>query len=864
MRILRVVLLVLFIILVLIGAVGFLIYNDWTRGPLPQHTGEVTVRPPASAQAAAGAGLQDSVEIIRDDWGIPHIYASRTYDLFFAQGYAQAQDRWWQMEFSRHIGSGSIQELTGKNEAVMGQDVFIRTVGWRRAAEQDLEAYDADSLAVLQAFADGVNAYILSRPPDDLALEYSLLGVTGVRIPITPWTPVDSLVWAKAMAWNLSGNRSSELVRSALYERLGQEMTDQFLPAYPFGEKPTILLPDDLPLSSTSLPAGYDTAGIIGVSTRLAGNVTASSPLFASQTGLGSNNWVVSGQLTASGQPLLANDPHLGIQMPSIWYEIGLHCQPVSEACPFNVRGFAFPATPGVIIGHNDSIAWGVTNVGPDTQDLYQIKVNPDNPLQYEWNGEWRDMRVVEETIQFGDGEPPVTIQVRETHLGPIINDNQLDEDGAPQGFNNDDPLAFHWTATAERGTILRAVLELNQASDWETFRAALRHWDTPAQNFIYADVQGNIGYQTPGNIPIRAAGHSGLLPVDGTTDRYEWKGYIPFDDLPRIYNPERGYIETANQAVVPLEYYDQLREKLASEFGADSNYIISQEWAYGYRGQRITELLTTLAPHTPETFRAIHGDNKMISAEELMPYLSDVDMGDPALNEVRDWLAAWDYQMHMDSPQAALYAHFWARLLDNLFSDQLGEDASADGGDENMWSVYLLAQQPDNPWWDDVTTADVTESRDDILRRSFAEGYQAAVKALGADRATWKWGSLHTATFVSNPLGQSGIDLIENLVNRGPVMASGGSDIVNATGWGAASGDFAVRSLPSMRMIVTVGDFGSSLSIHTTGQSGHPFSPHYSDMIDPWRLIEYHPMLWSREQVEGRAAARLVLKPGS
>ncbi len=767
------------------------------------------------------------------------------------------------MEFSRHIGSGSIQELTGKNQAIMGQDVFIRTVGWRRAAERDLAAYDPESIAVLQAFADGVNAYILNRTTDDLALEYSLLGITGVRIPIAPWTPVDSLVWAKAMAWNLSGNRSAELLRSALYERLGPEMTDQYLPPYPFDDKPTILLAEDLPLTEASLTTARDTAGIVGISTRLAGGLTASSPLFASQIGLGSNNWVVSRKLTESGQPLLANDPHLGIQMPSIWYEVGLHCQPVGEACPYNVRGFAFPATPGVVIGHNESIAWGVTNVGPDTQDLYRIKVNPDNPLQYEWNGEWRDMTLIEETIQFGDGEPPVTLQVRETHLGPIINDNQLDDAGSPQGFNNEDPLAFRWTATAERGAILRSIILLNQAKDWESFRSALRYWDTPSQNIIYADVQGNIGYQTPGNIPIRAPGHSGLLPVDGTTDQYEWKGYIPFDELPRIFNPERGYIETANQAVVPLAYYDQLRDKLADEFGEDANYVISQEWAYGYRGQRITELLTTLAPHTPETFRTIHGDNKMISAEELMPYLQAVDMGDAALNDARDWLAGWDYQMHMDSPQAALYASFWARLVANLFNDQLGEDDSAGGGDENMWAVYLLAQQPDNAWWDDVSTTDVTETRDDILRRSFAEGYEATVKALGADRAAWKWGSLHTATFVSNPLGQSGIDLIENLVNRGPVMASGGSDIVNATGWNASSGDFTVRSLPSMRMIVDLGDFAGSLSMHTTGQSGHPFSPHYNDMIEPWRLIEYHPMLWSRDQIEANAAAKLVLKPG-
>ncbi|NWG16924.1 MAG: penicillin acylase family protein [Chloroflexi bacterium] len=861
MKVLRIVLLVLVLVVALVLLGGFLVFNDWTRGPIPQTDGEITVAMPSAALAAANAGLKDTVEVIRDKWGIPHIYATSTYDLFFAQGYVQAQDRWWQMEFSRHIGSGSIQELTGKQDSVMSQDVFIRTVGWRRAAEGDLENYDEESLAVLQAFADGVNAYILSRSADDLALEYTLLGLTGVRIAIEPWTPIDSLVWAKVMAWNLSGNRGAEQQRSALYETLGQEMADQYLLPWPFGKKPTIIPPEALPITDATLTAPSSGAGIIGVSTRLAGGLTANDVLLRTDPAIGSNNWVVSGQLTESGAPLLADDPHLGIQMPSIWYEIGLHCQPVSEECPFDVRGFALSATPGIIIGHNARIAWGVTNVGPDTQDLYLLKINPDNELQYEWNGEWRDMVVHEETINFGDGEPPITIRVRETHLGPIINDNQIDDDGTLQGFNNDDPMAFRWTAL-EPSTILKAAVGLNRAQTWEEFREALRYWDVPSQNFVYADVDGNIGYQTPGKIPIRAAGHSGLLPVDGTTDAYEWKGYIPFDDLPRALNPESGFLHSANQAVVPLEYYDQLRDKLADEFGEDSNYFLGQQWDYGYRGQRIVELLQTLAPHNQETFATIHGDNKMINAEELMPFLAELDFGDETLNSARDWLAEWDYQMHMDSPQAALYASFWARLMDNLFNDQLG-DYSASGGSLDMWAAYQLAQEPDNAWWDDTRTADTTETRDDILIRSFREGYEAVVKRLGSDRAAWKWGSLHTATFVNDPLGSSGIGLIENIFNRGPVATSGGGSIVNATSWNAASGDFTVGSLPSMRMIVDLSDFSRSLTIHTTGQSGHPYSPHYADMIDEWRNIQYHPMLWAREDVEANAASRLTLKPG-
>jgi penicillin amidase len=856
MRVLRIILLVLLLVIVVIAVGGFVVFNQWTRGPLPQVDGEIAV-----------AGLTDSVDVLRDHWGIPHIYAKNTHDLFFAQGYTQAQDRWWQMEFSRHIGSGRIEELTGKNAKVLASDVFIRKAGWRQAAERDLKSYDAESVAVLQAFADGVNAYITSRDKSALALEYNVLGLNGVNITVEPWTPVDSLVWAKVMAWNLSGNMDNELLRSKLYDTVGQQMTDEYAPTFPFGKKPTILRDEDLPISDASASAQPSIAnGVIGADTTLIHDMSDSAiALLHHDSSVGSNNWVVSGSMTQSGKPLLANDPHLDIQMPSIWYEIGLHCQPVSDACPYEVTGFALPATPGVVIGHDANIAWGLTNVGPDTQDLYKLKINPDNPLQYEWNGKWRDMTVRDEEIHFGNAKPAVKIQVRETHLGAIINDHEIDDaTGEPKGFNNDDPMALHWTATDPNtpSTILEAVLGLDRAKDWTDFRNAARLWDVPAQNMIYADTQGNTGYQTPGNIPIRAAGETGLIPSTCASDDCTWKGFIPFDDLPRIYNPKRGYIDTANQAVVPPDYYAQLKQKLGDQFGADSNYFISQEWDYGYRGQRITDLLEKNAPHTIATFQAIQGDDTNLSAEELLPYLAKLDFGDPDLDDARDWLGKWDFQMTMDSPQAALYAEFWARLIDNLYNDQLPENDKADGGSQHMWATLLLMDEPDDAWWNDVRTKDVVEKRDDILIRSFKEAYAATVKALGADRDKWKWGSLHTATFVSNPLGLSGISLIEGMVNRGPVAVNGGAAEVNATNWDASSGGFAVQSLPSMRMIVDLGDLTQSVTMHTTGESGHPYSPHYSDMIDSWRNIQYHPMLWSRDQVEQAAADKLTLKP--
>ncbi|MBL8131987.1 MAG: penicillin acylase family protein, partial [Anaerolineae bacterium] len=405
MKVLRFILLALLILIVIVGLGGFLFFWDTTRGPLPQTSGALDVE-----------GLQAQVEVLRDQSGIPHIYASSTHDLFFAQGFVHAQDRWWQMELYRHIGSGSISELTGKVSTSYGNDLFIRTAGWRRAATRDAELLSEATRAYLQAFADGVNAYILNRPADDLSLEYRILGVTGVSIPIQPWTVVDSLVWGKVMGWNLTDSYGQELIRQELYATVGEGMTLDYAPAYPYGLEgdgaPTIVHPEDLPISEGTLsnPTASATRVQGNFGLRMAGGHTVGDPLAGMvsagmDNGIGSNNWVATGTMTASGLAMLADDMHLSHSLPSIWYLVGLHCLPKTDACPIDLIGFALSPTPGVVVGHNDSIAWGFTNVGADVQDLYVLDWNPDNPLQYRWNGEWRDVTVIEETISFGDGE---------------------------------------------------------------------------------------------------------------------------------------------------------------------------------------------------------------------------------------------------------------------------------------------------------------------------------------------------------------------------------------------------------------------------------------------------------------------------
>lgn len=858
-KVLKITLITLFALIVLTGGGGFGYYLFIMKSPLPQIDGELKA-----------AGLKERVEVIRDANGTPHIYAKNMHDLFFAQGYVQAQDRWWQMEFFRKTCGGRIEELTGRKAALINADIYLRSLGLYKVVEQEYKSYPAEDRAPLDAFARGVNAYISGRSPRQLSLNYSILGLTGVKFKVDPWSPLDSLAFSKLMAWDLGLARDLELTRVKLYHKLGAEMAEQFLvPPWPLGKKPTILLEEDLKatfsITSRAVQSESD-RGLLNHELLFTAADTdapaADLSLLMGQTeGAGSNSWVATGSLTQGGKPLLANDPHLGIQQPSIWYEIGLHSPDDGAGHPFDVAGFSFASSPGVVVGHNNDIAWGITNVYPDVNDQYQIRINPDNPLQYRWNDQWRNMTVREETINFGDGKPAITIQVRYTHLGPIINDNRYDpKTGELKGFNNKDPLALHWTGL-EPGTIVLSILKLDKAKNWDEFRSALKFWDTPSQSLVYADRQGNIGYQMPGKIPVRAKNHTGQTPVPGSTSEYEWKGYVPFELMPYAYNPARNFIVACNQEVAPPAYFEMLKNKLGPEVNAQfgSKY---NKWVYGYRSQRAYELIKQLAPNTVSTYQSMQGDNKCLPADEVLPSLANLKFNDPELTDARDWLLKWDRFTGEDSPKAALYMQFCLKLFQNTFQDQLGDIAKADGLDKEMWALYLLLHKPNDAWWDDTATPDKRETRDDILTRSFQEGYAATVAALGKDHSTWKWGALHQSTFVSNPLGRSGIKPIESLLNQGPVPTSGSTECLNSNIWYASKGNFSVGLIPSMRLIVDLGDFDNSVTVNSTGVSGHPGSQWYGDQVVPWAKVTYHPMLWSRANVETAAKHKLYLNP--
>jgi len=828
-------LIVIIVLAILVSAFGIFT----ARRSFPQTSGTLKV-----------AGLHGPVEIYRDAQGIPQIYAQDEHDLFFAQGFVHAQDRFWQMDFWRHIGSGTLSEMFGQGE--LKTDLFLRTLGWARVSQEEIAQMDPATLALLEDYADGVNAYLADHKGSALSLEYAVLTLLNPGYQPQPWEPLNTLTWAKVMAWDLGGNMDNEIERSILLKTLGPDMTSQIVPStYPSDHPLTLPNPPFGPGGPP--PAASSVAGLLASDSGLSSSLIELSSQIASLDGLtggggrglGSNDWTVSGSRTATGMPILANDPHLAIQMPSIWYQIGLHCAPKNAACPMDVVGFSFAGAPGVIIGHNDQIAWGFTNVNPDVQDLYIEKINPDNPNQYEVNGQWVDMTLVKETIHVAGGQDqPLT--VRYTRHGPIVSDTYQPLQGFGDKAGIQLPpqfaLALRWTALEPTMT-WRAILKLDSATNFQQFRDALRDFAVPSQNMVYADVQGNIGYQVPGLVPIRAHGN-GLLPVPGWTDDYEWTGYIPFDQLPYSYNPPQGFVVTANNEVV----------------GSDYPYLIQLEWDKGYRAARITQLIQAKAKLSLDDMKAIQGDDYDASAAETIPYLAALSWQKPEEQQAVQLLKGWDFQDRMDSTPAAIYNAFYNALLADTFRDQLPKNYWPKGDDTYIYIVGQLLSQPNSPWWDDQATPQV-EGRDDILRRALDDGLADLEARLGANMSAWQWGKLHTATFQNQSLGESGVGPIEALFNRGPFAVSGSGSVVNATLWDATQG-YQVTQLPSMRMLVDLSNLDNSLTVFTTGQSGHAYNAHYIDLANLWRTIQYYPMLWSQERVLSSSPQHLTLTP--
>ncbi|MFC7788003.1 penicillin acylase family protein [Microbacterium sp. MAHUQ-60] len=871
-RIGRIAFIVLAALVVLATAAAF--FLTWTiQRSFPETSGEVTLK-----------GLQKNVTVQRDDLGIPTITASSTDDLFFAQGFTHAQDRFFEMDFRRHVTSGRVAEMFGSSQ--VPTDKFLRTLGWHKVAEQEVEALDDTTRGYYEAYAAGVNAYLSSHSGAELSLEYAVLGLQNADYKPEPWKPADSVAWLKAMAWDLRTNIGDETDRALLAAHLDESgqtdahakaLIDKVYPPYPFDKNPVIVpkisTVDPLPADETgTAPAAYTggsesgvTDAVTTVEWQQADSVieAASMLLGPIGEGIGSNSWVVSGEMTESGKPLLANDPHLGAAMPSVWYQVQLKCSQVTEACPFDVAGFSFSGLPGVVIGHNAQIAWGFTNLTTDVADLYIEKVDGD---QYWRDGVLQPLEIEQDVIKVAGGKD-VPLTIRRTVHGPIISgltddftaiakqpiagigkgqaEAVLPLTDAPEIPPGDFAVSLRWTAL-DPGTTASAIFALDTAQDFTDFRRAASVFDVPAQNLIYADKHGNIGYQAPGRLPIRGSG-DGWLPQPGWDSSYDWTGFIPFEKLPVSYNPPEGFIVTANNAIVTDDY----------------DYFLSRDWDYGYRAARIAHLIERKAatgPLNAQDLRDIQMDDEMWIGKRLAVAMDGVSVDRNGPKAAVDLLRTWDAQNRADSPAAAYANVLWSNLVRNVFLDR--EVPLPVGDQGRLFTVVgTLLDAPADPLWTNERLN--VSSMDEMLALSASQAYDELAEVQGEDVTGWNWGRLHALTLTSSTFGTSGIAPIEMLFNRGPYEVSGGSSVVNATGWRLGE-SYATTTVPSMRMVVDLADLDASSWNHLTGASGHAFNQHYTDQTADWAKGVQRPWPFTGKAVARAAVDTLVLTPAS
>ena len=834
---------VLVLILVAVLVTGFAL----THRPLPETNGEVEV-----------PGLEGEVTVVRDDYGIPQLYGDSVEDLMRAQGYVHAQERFYEMDIRRHLTAGRLSELFG--EPALETDELIRTMGWRRVAERELALVGPDTRAALEAYADGVNAYIADRSPGELGFEYTVLGAGGLDYRPEPWTPVDSLAWLKAMAWDLRGNMTDEIDRALTLADHSPEQVRQLYPPYPYDDHAPIVrqgavvdgvYEQDATGPGTRLPQrpAY-TSGARKVLRDLHGLTDRMPALLGRGDGIGSNAWAVDGDHSATGEPLLANDPHLGVSVPGIWMQMGLHCRDVSEDCPLDVAGFTFSGVPGVVIGHNADIAWGFTNLGPDVSDLYLERVQGN---RWRYDKGWRQLRTRTEKIEVRDGDD-VELTVRSTRHGPLLSD--VSDDYAqvgreapvdhPQPRGEGYAVSLAWTGLQPAPTA-DAILRLDLATGWDSFRKAAARFDIPAQNMVYADRDGHIGYQAPGRIPIRKSGNDGNLPAEGWRPDDDWTGhYVQFEGLPNVLDPEEGFIVTANQAVVDKDY----------------PFHLTDDWDRGYRSQRIRDVLLEKGELSIAEMEELQLDNRNPIAPALTPYLLEIDLPTSYWDDGQQLLRGWDYSQDADSAAAAYFNVVWRTLLARTFHDDLPEEVWPDGGQRWMAVVASLLKRPADPWWDDSTTDGEVETRDDILEDVLRDARDELTRLRSRNAEEWTWGHLHHLDLTNQTLGTSGVGLVEALVNRGPWEVGGGGSAVDATSWDAAEG-YGVTAAPSMRMVVSLRDFDESRWINLTGVSGHPFSEHYTDQTELWAEGQTLPWAFSADEVRAAGTATLKLVPG-
>ena len=757
------------------GSIG--LWYQLFRRPLPKTRGRVRVN-----------GLDDSLTIERDERGVARIEARTAHDLCFAQGFAQAQDRLWQLEFYRRVGTGRLSEFAGRDGLQV--DRLMRTLGLRRFADKEVELISEHDTAVLAAYAAGVNAAIESAPA--LPLEHQLL-----RIEPEPWTIQDSLVVRKIIALGFSTNMETELFRAELVAKVGAEKAARLEPQYPHGS-PLVMDPG-VAWSGDALDLVEQIAEVreaIGWSLEPAG----------------SNNWAVSGERSVTGMPLLAGDPHITTSMPDTWYTIE------ASTPELELRGGSMPGFPGLVIGHTRHVAWSFTNVMGDVQDLFVERIRSgDGGPEYEFQGEWRPVTVHREEIAIR-GATTERLEVRETHHGPVVTDVL----GASAG----QPLALSWTAIREP-VVNSTGIDVGAMRSGQELVDAFRDYTIPSMNMVWADDSGNIGYKLVGKIPIRRGGCPDL-PKPGWTGDYEWEGYVPYEELPEMTNPPGGVLVTANNRIAPDDY----------------PHHITSEYLDGYRAARIEQLLGERDKHSLADFERIQLDLLSIPGEQTAHRLARLRPAGQREVRAIERLKSWDHRLDPDTIAGTIYAAFTAHFARAVSEAVIGDPDYA----ERWRSRSQLGFTPmvSSPWrfqarlielWDEGDSELIGgRSWDDLALQALGSALDELEKRYGSDPSGWTWGRVHGVKF-THPLGEGDTRasrVLDRLLSR-RLPAGGSQETVCQVGFVPHAGDYTGRWAPSYRLLADLGNPERSRWQHMTGQSGQPSSPHYDDLLNDW-----------------------------
>ena len=776
-------------------------------------------------------GLAEPVEVLRDRWGVPHIYAKNTHDLFFAQGYVVAQDRMWQLEMWRRNGEGKLAEILGPDYVM--RDRFARLLTFRGNWDEEFKKYHPEGRVIFDAFARGVNASIQKALDENkIPVEFQIMSFR----PQPLWTA--KTVLTRMPGWTLSRNASSEVQRALDVKLMG---IDKVLELKPTDPEKKFVVPEGLDLADIdasilgitqgannlrwTLPAQKADAGSFNpAATALARGLGLTANPWLEQPDLGSNNWVIGGSKSVTGKPIIANDPHREVVNPALRHVVHLN------APGFNVIGATEPGLPGISIGHNEHLAWGFTILGMDQQDLYVEETDPKSPNRYLAEGQWRDMEVQRELIWVKDRTEPIVYDMKFTRHGPVLHENT----GRSRAY------ALKWVGAEPGGAGYLGSLNVMQTRNWKEFNDALRRaWFIPSHSLVYADVEGHYGYIGVAQTPIRK-NWDGLLPIPGKDSRYEWAGYVPFDSLPQSLNGKAGFYNSSNNDVVP---------KIVPDYSIPLGY----EYSAPYRYDRVYEVLSANRKFTVGDMERLQQDVVSLPARELVPLLKGVKSADPDVEEARTRLLAWNFALERDSVPATIYEVLALKLGPLAFLPRVPETARTSVRQYDMRRVIAWMKRPDRAYG-----ANPSEARNRILAQALGEAVADLRKRYGKDMNAWKWGDLHTTDF-EHPLG-TGPN--RGLFNITPVRRGGDGFTVQAATSPTDVGSMKQTSGASFMFVMDVSNWDNSTGLSVPGQSAQPLSPHYQDLIPYWGEGKYFPLAFSRAKVEEVRAHRLMLQP--